>query len=288
MLASEILHIFIQERAGQFRGITQFAAVMLKMRDFDDFEDAQLLRQKIAACFTAFIHDIDSAADPALSADEDEICEKFEPGAIEVLPPGKTITLANPPGVSNYKEYTSVVLHSIASGLGITYESLVSDLSEVNFSSARLGKTQMNRNIDSIRDDIIIRQFIKKVAVWFLNISEVLGSPVNGAQIKNIPPRKEFVDPTKEIPATIDAMRAGLSTWSETVASLGNDPVEQLEQLDRDNKEFDRLKLTLDSDARKIAKNGKTHTPEIANDQFGLIVEPTPATPPTVPEGEDD
>src|SRR5688572_4316813 len=53
--ADEVLHIFEVLRPGQVRGIPFGTTAMLRMKDFDDYEDAQVLRQKIAACFTAFV-----------------------------------------------------------------------------------------------------------------------------------------------------------------------------------------------------------------------------------------
>ncbi|MFW6198507.1 MAG: phage portal protein, partial [Acidobacteriota bacterium] len=52
--ARDIIHIYRQERPGQVRGIPWSAPVLLRLADFDDYEDAQLIRQKIAACFAAF------------------------------------------------------------------------------------------------------------------------------------------------------------------------------------------------------------------------------------------
>lgn len=272
--AEEILHIYRQDRPGQFFGVTWFAPIMVKLKDFDDFEDAQLVRQKIAACFSVFIHDIDGNADPISTDDADELGEKVEPGIIEILAPGKTVSFANPPGTTNYGEYTSVILHSMAAGLGITYESFTGNLVEVNFSSARLGKTQMNRNVDAWRDDIVSSQMLNPIGSWFLAMANILGVRTEGAVAKHTPPRKELVDPTKEIPAMVKGIRAGITSLSETVASLGNDPDEHFEQLKQDNEIIDSLKLVLDSDARKVNETGRSHTDLIANDTFGLKPEP--------------
>jgi lambda family phage portal protein len=67
--ASEIAHIFRTDRPGQARGVTWFAPVILKMRDLADYADAQLVRQKVAACFAAFIHSEENVSTVMPAAD---------------------------------------------------------------------------------------------------------------------------------------------------------------------------------------------------------------------------
>ena len=79
--AEDIAHVFFSERPGQVRGVSWFAPAIVNLRDFDEFEDAQLMRQKIAACFAAFVTDIDGTG-TAIGAQSaaDELIETIEPG----------------------------------------------------------------------------------------------------------------------------------------------------------------------------------------------------------------
>ena len=61
--AQNILHLKRIDRPGQLRGVPWIAPVMLRLRDFDIYEDAQLKRQQCAAMFTAFIHDLEGVDD---------------------------------------------------------------------------------------------------------------------------------------------------------------------------------------------------------------------------------
>jgi capsid protein len=45
-----VRHIFKVKRAGQARGPSWFGPVILRMKDLDEFEDATLMKQKVAAC----------------------------------------------------------------------------------------------------------------------------------------------------------------------------------------------------------------------------------------------
>ncbi len=53
--ADGVLHLFDRLRPGQVRGVPWFAPVILKLRDLDEYDDAELVRKKIEACFAAFV-----------------------------------------------------------------------------------------------------------------------------------------------------------------------------------------------------------------------------------------
>ena len=53
--ADRVLHLFERLRPGQVRGVPWFAPVMLKLRDLDAYDEAELVRKKIEACFAAFV-----------------------------------------------------------------------------------------------------------------------------------------------------------------------------------------------------------------------------------------
>ena len=53
--AASVLHLFDRLRPGQVRGVPWFSAVILKLRDLDEYDDAELVRKKIEACFAAFV-----------------------------------------------------------------------------------------------------------------------------------------------------------------------------------------------------------------------------------------
>jgi len=53
--ASEVLHLFEQQVAGQVRGISWLAPILLSLRDLDDFNRATVVKQEVAALPTGFI-----------------------------------------------------------------------------------------------------------------------------------------------------------------------------------------------------------------------------------------
>jgi lambda family phage portal protein len=232
------------------RGVPWGSAVLLNLKDLRDYEDAQLLKQKLAACFTAFVVETEA---PELALGETSLAETLEPGAIELLPPGRDIKFATPPSADGYSDYVKMLLHKIAAGYGITYEALTSDLSQVNYSSGRMGWLEFQRNIETWRWQILIPQMCDPIWRWFVEAAGA-GRPQNPLADVSIvwtPPRREMIDPTKEYPATRDAIRSGLKTWSEAVRELGEDPEAVLAELQADAQRLSELGIVLDSDPRQ-------------------------------------
>ena len=258
--ADEILHIYRIDRPGQIRGVPWLHPVMIRLKDLDEYEDAQLVRQKIAACFSVFIKDIDGV-DATMTPKEGELGEKVEPGIIEFLPPGKDIELANPPGVQNYAEYTNAEKRAIATGLGITFESMTQDYSQVNFSSGRMGWIEMGRNVDMWRQDMMVSQFLNPLFGWFMDGLALLGVDTTRTRPMWTPPRREMIDPVKETEALKTQVRSGFTSFSDSIRMSGKDPENHFDELERDKEKIEELGLILDSDPSADADRLNTEQP---------------------------
>lgn len=253
--ASEIIHVFDQERPGQNHGVSWFHAILTRLKDLDEFDDAELLRRKIAACFAAFIRDLEVDQD---ETDIPDLVEKINPGGIELLPPGKTIEFADPPETREHKEFTGTHLRAISSGLGQTYEALTGDLSEVNFSSARMGRSDMNLTIDDIRWRILVPVMCDGVWRWFNEAAILAGEVQNFHRATWTPPRREYVEPTKDVKALKDAVRSGFMSHMEAIRSRGGDPEQVLEEIAAFLDKLDKLGIVLDTDPRKTGGTGRS------------------------------
>lgn len=267
--ASEVDYMYRVDRIGQIHGIPAGVSVFIRLKDFDDYEDAQLVRQKIAACFTAFVYDSSGAGAPTgldkQRQDDTDLVDKFEPGAIEILPPGRDVRLANPPTVQNYGEYTSTLLHSIASGFDVPYEAITGDYSQVNYSSSRMTWLQFGRDIDDWQNNMLIPQMCGTSFDWFLHALSLMGIASEGARMKWITPQRELIDPTKEIPAKIKAIRGGLTSQRRALREMGHNPEEIYSEIEKDNELLDEKKIILDTDPRKMTAGGTIQKEEDDN-----------------------
>ena len=263
--ASAIIHGYRVDRPGQVRGVPWAAPVAIRSHELRAYEDAQLLRQKIAACFSVFRHksidsldpsDIPPDANGGEGADgvdgtgmKGQLGSDYvEPGLIVELDPGEDITLATPPTVSGYDEFVTRQLRAVAMGLGISYESLSGDLKGVNFSSGRMGHLEMQRNIAAWQKHLIIGRFCLPVWKWFTDAALLVGVDAGDASPTWIPPRREMIDPTKEIPAAVAMVRAGFCSLTEVIQSFGRDPEEVIQMIAKERKQMRELEIVSETD----------------------------------------
>lgn len=260
--AEDVCHVYRADRAGQVRGVPWGAPCVIRISDLDAYEDAQLLRQKIAAFFAGFVQDIETPAD--ITTAKKSFSDKIDAGAIEILPPGKTITFPNLPTVSN-DGHTERMLRSIAKGWGVTYELLTGDLSRVNFSSAKLGLNDFYRSVNKWQWLMFIPRFNNPIFSWFLQAADVgIGADISGVRATWTTPRQIMVDPTKEVPAKISEVRGGLQTLPEAIREThGIDFEDFCKEVKKSNELLDQYGLVFDSDARKTMKAGALQQPTI-------------------------
>lgn len=256
----DVLTTFRMDRVGQNTGVPWLTPCLVRMKDFDEYEDAQLIKQKISAMFAGFIKDLESNGD---DSDDDFEGGMLKSGLVKKLAPGMDITFSNPPAITGYGEFATVSLRSCSTGLGVTYEILTNDYSNVNFSSGRMGWIEFGRNIKQWQAHMMIGQFCEGVEKWFFEGCELIGLDVAGLYMKWTPPRREMIDPVKETNAVIKQVRAGLKSMSQAISEQGMDPEEHFLEIQSDNKTIDKLELVLDTDPRKVTNQGNVQTDEV-------------------------
>ena len=265
--AEDVLHIFRELRPGQVRGIPELATVLMKIKDFHEYDDAQLMKQKIAACFGAFVHTSDSAAHQHQWLMDDDgnpipAPERIGPGTVEYLQPGEEISFADPPRVDGYESYYRTSARAIASGLDITYEALTNDYSQVSFTSGRMGWLEMHRAIKQWQWHVLIPQLCFGVERWVKEAAMLAGYEVSDRPWKWTPPRREMIDPVRETNAAISGIRAGISTRPDEIEKRGRDVEEVNEEIQTDNQRIDQLGFVFDSDPRKTTTSGQMQSPQ--------------------------
>lgn len=264
--ADRVLHIYRLDRPGQVRGVSWLAAAIARLKGLDDFEDAELQQQMVAACFGAFVENDGSQVSE--EDDEDEHLEHLEPGHIAYLAPGEKISFANPPAPRD-GAFSTRALRRIAVSLGITYEDLTGDYSNVNFSSARMARIAHWGNVWEWQEHMLIPQLCNGVWGWAMElVTAMKGWPVAPSAEWAAPPMP-ILEPDKEALAYSRALRIGMITWPQMIRELGRDPVAQLAQIAEWNKEFDKAGVVLDGDPRRTNSSGQKQQPPAAGDTTG-------------------
>lgn len=261
--ADSILHIFEQARPGQMRGPSWFAAVDTRLHDHDEYEDATLMKQKISACFAAFVTDIEGTA-TNLGADEGDDpssgapTDTLEPGLISHLSPGRDVKFSNPPSSDDHPGFTATVLRSVAAGLGVTYEDLTGDYSQSNYSSSRMGRISHFADVEDWRWTTLVPLFCQEAWLWAMEAASLANLiPVEAIQPAEwTAPALPMIDPEKEGLAMQRLVRAGALSHDDMVRQQGYDPDVFWAAYAAGLKRLDRLGIILDSDARKTTTSG--------------------------------
>jgi lambda family phage portal protein len=258
---NEMLQIFRMENASQVRGIPWLSPVLLDVKDLSDYQHAELIRRKIASLYTAFVHDIDGS-NPTDQGEDEEENQSIEmmPGLTVTLPAGRTVTLSKPPTVTGHEAFCASYLKKIACGLGVTYEVLSGDLSQVNFSSGRMGWLEFYRNIEMWRWNILIPLFCEPVFKWFLqSVNLYYRIDTKNIKVNWTPPKREMIDPLKEVQADILKIRNGFTSLDEIHREYGSNSPAVLQKIKHIFDELHKMEIILDCDPSKTTQNGSSN-----------------------------
>ena len=276
--ADNVIHMYRRTRPGQLRGVPELTAVIVRLYEIDEMQDATLARQKLAQLFGAFVKR-KTNQDPeeegpyfgelVRAPGEVEQLDEFTPGGIHYLEDDEEVTFSTPPDIqSQYTEWLRTELLAIAAGAGITFEEMTGDLKGVNYSSIRAGLLSFRRRAEALQAHLVVHQWCRRVAAKWLDVAVTSGALVipnywqeraNLLAIDWIAPKWAWVDPLKEVTADLLEVRAGLAPRSEKAGERGWSLDLLDAEIDKGNKSADRYGLVLDSDPRVTAKNGGLH-----------------------------
>ena len=98
----------------------------------------------------------------------------------------------------------------------------------------------------------MIPRFCDKVYPWFIEACQLKGIVNFEAKVKVTwtPPRREMIDPYKEVQAIKEQLRAGLTSWQDIVRRFGFIPDQLAEELKEDKKMWDEMGMMPTIDPR--------------------------------------
>jgi lambda family phage portal protein len=278
--AEQIIHLFTPERPGMTRGVSCLSPVMVRLKDLGDLLDARLMKEKIAACMSVAITDLDGIGDQ-----KSTVGERIEPGAVVRLGPGQDIRTISPPGAGELNQVIKTYLLEIAAGVGITYEELTGDYSGGSYTQGRLGWIGFQRRLASDTWQVLEPLLFDRVAEWAFNAMGAMGIATDGLTPDWTPPRRELYDPQSETTSTLNRMRAGLLPPQEAIRLDGYEPDEVLKLYADWNQQLDAAGVVLDSDPRKVSAAGLTQARPSGSALPPTGEPPTEPAPPPAPAG---
>lgn len=262
--AEQIVHLFVKDRAGQSRGIPWTTSIMMTLNQIGGFDDAELIGARVGASHMAIVS-APADADPRQS--DTDVSTEVNPGQILELPPGYTVHEFNPTKPLD-AGFSKRMLRKTAAALGINYNSFTPDLEGVNFSSIRAGEIS-ERDHWRILQSWLGRYLCQPVYESWLMFQTGL---VTAGQMNQVmyPIWRgrgfDWVDPSKDIQADIDAMDRGIKTMEMVLADKGTDFEEHVEQLKYEKGVIEKAGLDLVSPSAKLTADTATATAQDSTD----------------------
>jgi lambda family phage portal protein len=239
--AEEIIHLFVQYRGQQTRGVTWFAPALLNLKMLDGYTEAELVAARTAAAKMGFIVNKTPEAIEAYDASGDGETARLSdaaPGSFEELAPGQEMQLFDPkhPSIA-FKDFTKAVLRGVARGLNMAYTTLTGDLEAVNYSSIRAGllserdwyRTLQRWLIEHCHGDVYDAWLPNALLAGSLAVDSRLSSDYR--DVKWRPRGWKWVNPKDDLIAAKLAIDLGLDSRTRLAGEQGRDWEEIIDEL---------------------------------------------------------
>lgn len=262
--ARDVIHVFKKLRTKQVRGVPWLYAVTQRINDLDEWTDAELLGNKIAACFGVMV-ELPEGDGAALGAEaSDKVTDgngnplsTVEPGIIGYLPEGAKVNVVSPqkPG-STFEMFAKYHLRAIGAGThgGLSYHALTRDTSGTTFASGRLAQ-QMDYQAFRPIQTFQARRLLAVVYRRYLKLGWLAGNiiapgyeadPDYWARHEWMPAGWSWgINPAQEIAASQQSMASNITTLADECAYMGKDWKRQLRLAEKIRKEAARRGLTI-------------------------------------------
>jgi len=253
--ASEVIHLYIQDRPEQGRGVPWIHTALTRLGNLDGYEESELVASRTGAGKMGFYESETGEEYTGDAKDEKENpIQEVEPGTFETLPAGMKFKAYDPQHPTTaYPNFVKSCLRGISAGLLVSYNGLANDLEGVNYSSIRQGviderdiwRTLQAWFIENLCDEVY--ESWKPMASLSVKVKGF--TVIQPNSVKWQPRGWAWVDPEKDQNANILGIGAGLNTRTKAVAEEGldlEDIFDELAEEERMAKEKG-LNLTLQS-----------------------------------------
>ena len=242
--ADEMYHVFMQERAGQTRGVPWSASAISALKMLHGYREAELIAARTGAAKMGFFT---SPAGDGFMADayEDGTTPIYdaEAGTFHQLPAGVDFKPFDPTHpTSAYADFEKAILRGIAGGLGVSYTALANDLEGTSYSSIRQGALE-ERDFYKTLHKFMIEHFLMPIyRDWLEAVMDYALIPIYGpgkfekftADVVFRGRGFQWVDPLKEINAAVVGLQNGILSHSDIAANYGRDVEDTFSQIQRD------------------------------------------------------
>jgi lambda family phage portal protein len=275
--AKQVRHLFFKIDEPQDRGVPWSYAGMLRARHIKEFENNELIASRIGSCKMGFyvrdkgasptkktIH-LPNEDDSAFDKDEEtgELVDFAAPGSFTELPPGYNFMPFSPEHPTDlFEPFMKSQLRALASSLGVSVNTLVNDVENVNYSSLR-SNVMEERSFYRVVQEWLVDSLCRPVFNQWL-LSAILSNQVK-LDIEDIDEidgaswqtkRWGWVDPWRESRSVSESLKNKTKSRTEIAKEQGRDIEDVFNELFREKQMMEALGIDDDILEKKITEVG--------------------------------
>lgn len=227
--AEDILHVMKPLAAGQVRGVSWLAPVILSANEFDQIVDALAMGVKVAAMHAGFLIDQNgTGGEPYDGTATGGILDSgLEPGTLKRLPTGMDVKFTTPQQANEVAAFLRFNLQMLAAGLALPEHLVSGDLTNANYSSLRAGLLPFRQRVEQTQYGVFVPQLLRpiwqRVMAYAVLSGQVDSDLADAFRVDWIMPRPMQVDPEKDAKATREMLDMRLMSRRQAVAEQGWD-----------------------------------------------------------------
>lgn len=247
----QMVHLFDSLLPEQTRGLPWLLTAISRIKDLDDFFEAELIAKQIEACFSLIFKSGSNGASPHDLAEGNAVdtnaagqrVEEIYPGMVHYMGEDDTVEKIDPvrPG-ANFAPFVEMALRSIAASTNFPYELLAKNFFRTTYSSGRLSMLDGRLGFkmrQSIFTEMLLEPLWRRVVndAFMTGQLEGLATSTQYVLTPYIFERHRWggqaygaVDPEKEVKAHSLALESGQETLSEVFAERNLDWSDALDQ----------------------------------------------------------
>lgn len=249
--ARDLLHIYRPDRPNQSRGTTWLNSVMMPAKMLDGYVEAEVVAARTGAAKMGFFEQ-KADADYTPPREGERLTMEAVPGQFESLPPGMEFKPWSPEHPATaFPNFIQSMQRWIASGLHVSYNVLANDLQGVNYSSLRSALLTERDHWRKLQKWWARRVLAPIYAEW-LGYAQLAGKLTLDSRdwssflaVKFQPRGWSWVDPLKDINASVAAIENGLDSRERILGEQGEDFEEIAEELAEEQDLIGELGLQL-------------------------------------------
>lgn len=265
--ASQIQHVYIQDRIDLRRGFPWMAASMVRFKMIGKFEDAAIQNAVVGASKVGIISG-DGSEDIVDDIEDSgaRIMETEHVGLYQTDAEVKFDTFDTAFPSNEYGPFIKTNTMFLAAGVGVNYNSLSGDLAGVNYSSLKHGTTEEREHWKVLQAWFILDWKRPQFFRW-LKMALLIGIPMGPRNKLRAQDHAKYSvieffgrrwigpDPLKESTASAVEMKSNTKSPQQVMRDKGYDPDEVIEEIADFHAKMRELELPVDVGANAIYIN---------------------------------